>query len=269
MVIDIIRECAQIVRRQRAAVSRVKTAQVSRDDIRSGVRGLVDGYFRTDRPLIVAELRDVTALTQLDILMQELLRLTQSRALKQRYMTVLRELEQAWNVLERIGVPIAAPLTGLLQRSSRQETIIRTLEAVCSPASVCYQQALQDLADSTRRSWRGTVAELREALRELLDKVAPDDAVSGVPGFKLEEGARGPTMRQKARFVLRSRRWSDSERKPVEDATQTVDDNVGAFVRTAYTRSSVAVHTEPERRDAISVLRFVELVFLELLELDV
>jgi hypothetical protein len=219
--------------------------------------------------LIVAELRDVTALTQLDILMQELLRLTQSRALKQRYMTVLRELEQAWNVLERIGVPIAAPLTGLLQRSSRQETIIRTLEAVCSPASVCYQQALQDLADSTRRSWRGTVAELREALRELLDKVAPDDAVSGVPGFKLEEGARGPTMRQKARFVLRSRRWSDSERKPVEDATQTVDDNVGAFVRTAYTRSSVAVHTEPERRDAISVLRFVELVFLELLELDV
>jgi hypothetical protein len=234
------------------------------------VRGLVDGYFRTDRPLILDELRDPTALIQLDALMQELLRLTQSRALKQRYLTVLRELEQAWNALERIGVPIAAPPAGLPQRSSRQETIIQTLEAVCAPASLCYQQALQDLADSTRRSWRGTVAELREALRELLDKIAPDEEVSGAPGFKLEEGARGPTMKQKARFVLRSRRRSsDSERKPIEDATQTVDDNVGAFVRTAYTRSSVSVHVEPKRRDAISVLRFVELVFLELLELDV
>ncbi len=124
------------------------------------------------------------------------------------------------------------------------------------------------MADSTRCSWRGTVSELREALRELLDKIAPDDDVSKAPGFKLEEGAKGPTMKQKARFVLRSRRWSDSDRKPFEEATQTVDDNVGAFVRTAYTRSSVSVHSEPDRKDAVSVLRFVELAFLELLELE-
>jgi hypothetical protein len=269
VVIDIIRECANLARRQRAAVSRVKTTQVSREDIRNGVRGLVDGYFRTDRPLILEEIRDTAALEELDTLMQDLLRLGQSRALKQRYMTVLRQLEQAWNTLERIGMPIATPLIGLPVRSPRQETIIRTLEAVCAPASLCYQQALQDLSDSARRSWRGTAAELREALRELLDKIAPDDEVSGAPGFKLEAGTTGPTMKQKARFVLRSRRQSDSERKPIEDAAQTVEDNVGAFVRSAYVRSSVSVHTEPERRDVVSVLRFVELVFLELLELDV
>lgn len=269
MVIDTIRECARIVRRQRAVISHVTTPQISRDDIKNEVRGLVDGYFRTDRPLILGELQDVAALTQLDTLMQDLLRLTQSRALKQRYLSVLRELEQAWNALERIRMPIAAPLTGSPQRTSRQETIIRTLETVCAPASLCYQQALKDLTDSTRCSWRGTVAELREALRELLDKIAPDDDVSKMPGFKREEGAKGPTMKQKARFVLRSRRWSDSERKPIEDAAQTVDDNVGAFVRTAYTRSSVSLHTEPDRKDAVSVLRFVELAFLELLELEV
>lgn len=269
MVVHVIRECARIVRRQRAAIARVRTLQISRDDVKNDVRGVVDGYFRTDRPLILAELRDAAALETLDTLMQELLRLTQSRALKQRYQTVLRELEQAWHALERVGMPIAAPFTAATDRTMRQETIIRTLDAVCMPASLCYQQALQDLADSTRRSWRGTVSELREALRELLDKLAPDSEVSALSGFRLENGARAPTMKQKARFVLRSRRRSESERKPVEDAAQTVDDNVGAFVRTAYTRSSVSVHTEPQRKDAVSVLRFVELVFLELLELEV
>ena len=242
MVIDVIRECARIVRRQRAAISRVRTPQISREDIRNEVRGLVDGYFRTDRPLILAELRDTAALAQLDALMQELLRLTQSRGLRQRYQTVLRGLERAWNALERVGMPIAVPLIGAPERTTRQETIVQTLEAVCLPSSLCYQQALLDLADASRRSWRGTVSELREALRELLDKLAPDDEVSRSPGFRLEDGARGPTMKQKARFVLRSRRWSDSERRPVEDAAQTVEDNVGAFVRTAYTRSSVSVH---------------------------
>jgi hypothetical protein len=218
--------------------------------------------------LILEELQNAAALAPIDALMQELLRLTQSRALKQRYIVVLRDLERAWNALERVGMPIAPVLVGLPQRTTQQTTILRTLDAVCPPASVCYQQALQDLSEAARRSWRGTISELREALRELLDKLAPDDAVTAVSGFRLEDGARGPTMKQKARFVLRSRRWSDSDRKPIEDAAQTIEDNVGAFVRTAYTRASVSVHTEPDRRDAQSVLRFVELVFVELLELD-
>lgn len=268
MPIDIIRECAKLVRTQRTAIARLKTSQVNRETTKSDLRGLVDGYFRTDRPLILQELDDVSLLTALDGRMQELLRLTQSRALKKRYITVLRDIEQEWHALERAGMPIAKPLIGLPQRTPRQDAILKSLAAVWPPGGKCFDQALRDLDDPTRSSWRGTVAELREALRELLDKLAPDEEVAKMPGFRLEDGAKSPTMKQKTRFVLRSRRWSESDRKPVEEAAQIVEDNVGAFVRTVYTRSSVSVHTEPDRKDAISVLRFVELAVLELLELE-
>lgn len=267
MPIDIIRECARLARTQRTAIARLKAGHVNREQMKSDVRGLVDGYFRTDRPLILQELGDTSLLTALDALTQELLRLTQSRTPRERYIKVLRGIEHEWHALERVGMPMAKPLIGLPQRRPRQEVILKSLAAVSPSAAKCFDQALRDLDDSTRSSWRGTVAELREALRELLDKLAPDNEVVKMPGFRLEDGAKGPTMKQKTRFVLRSRSWSESDRKPVEEAAQIVEDNLGAFVRT-YTRSSVSVHTEPDRKDASSVLRFVELAVLELLELD-
>src|SRR5262249_49930406 len=135
-------------------------------------------------------------------------------------------------------------------------------------AANCYRQALLDLLSNNRVSWRGTISELRETLRELLDKLAPDSRVMEAVGFKLEEGTHGPTMKQKARFILKARQRAESDRKPIEDAANAVDDMVSAFVRTAYTRSSVSVHTEPNHRDVISVLRLVELAVSELLDLQ-
>lgn len=268
MVIDIIRECARLARAQRTAIGRTRTVHVNREEVKADIRGLVDGYFRTDRPLILQELGDQSLLQPLDSLMQELLRLAQSRSLKQRYVEVLRQIEREWNELERAGIPLARPLIGQPEVTPRQGAIQRSLGMVCPPAAKCFQQALMDLQDPARSSWRGTVTELREALRELLDKLAPDADVQVSPGFRLEDGARGPTMKQKTRFILRSRRRSESDRKPIEEAAQVVEDNVGAFVRTAYVRSSVSVHTEPDRKDAVSILRFVELALLELLELE-
>jgi hypothetical protein len=257
-----------LVRKQKAAIARVSTAQISREDVKQNVQGLVDGYFRTDRPILLAELHDEAAFKILDGLMQELLALAQRRSLKRRYLEILSDLERAWRAFELRALTSARPLIGEPAFKTHQEAIFQTLQRICPKAAKCYEQALLDLAEPGRMSWRGTVSELREALRELLDHLAPDDSVTKAAGFKLEEGAKGPTMKQKARFVLRARHLSDSDRRPVEEATDTVEENVGAFVRTAYTRSSVSVHTEPSRKDAVSVLRFVELALAELLELD-
>lgn len=51
---------------------------------------------------------------------------------------------------------------------------------------MAYQQALLDLATPDRLSWRGPATDLREALRETLDVLAPDDEAKAMPGFKLE-----------------------------------------------------------------------------------
>jgi hypothetical protein len=80
--------------------------------------------------------------------------------------------------------------------------ILQTITTMLPSAGASYEQAMRDLHDGTRVSVRGTAVELREALREVLDDLAPDVEVAKAPGFKLEHGQTKPTMRQKAHFVF-------------------------------------------------------------------
>ena len=252
----------------RTTIGRVKAGHINRETILEGARGLVDGYFRTDRPLLIDEFGDESIFRDVDALLQDLLRLTQVRTRRGRYLENLGALEKAWGEVELRCMPLARKMVGNPQVTDTQYSMLRMLENVCPTAAVCYQQALWDLADSSRKSWRGTAAELREALREVLDKLAPDEVVAQSSGFRLEEGARAPTMKQKARFILKSRNWSESARKPVEDATDVVEEKVGNFVRSVYTKSSSSVHIERNRKEVLSVLRFLEAAFAELLEME-
>jgi hypothetical protein len=205
----------------------------------------------------------------MDHLMQDLLRLSQARTRKGRYSEVLGAIEREWRAIEIAAMPLAPKLIGLPQLSSRQEALSGTLEQICPAAALCYRQALRDLDDSSRSSWRGTATELREALREVLDTLAPDDAVTKSAGFRLEDGARSPTMKQKTRFILKSRRWSEAARKQVEEAADVVEEKVGGFVRSVYSGSSASVHSSRDKKEALSILRFVETSLSELLEVEV
>jgi hypothetical protein len=266
-LISLIREFQKTVRELRARVSRVRSVQIERNDLLEQGRGIVDRYFRTERPRLVAEFRDPSLLAAVDEAMQDLLRLTQRRSSRSRYLEVLSQLEHAWRDVEVSSMPVGQPLNRTPRFAENQEAIARTLESVCAPAARCYRQALVDLTSEDRVSWRGTASELREALRELLDKLAPDDDVTAAAGFKYEDDRTAPTMKQKVRFILKSRKWSESERKQMEDAADVVEEKVGSFVRSVYAKSSSSVHTEPSKRDVQSVLRFVETSFAELLEL--
>jgi len=204
----------------------------------------------------------------MDQLMQDLLRLSQARTRKGRYLEGLGSIEREWRNIEIAAMPLAPKLIGLPSLTSRQEALSLTLEKVCPAAAACYRQALRDLADISRVSWRGTATELREALREVLDTLAPDDSVTKSPGFRLEDGAESPTMKQKTRFILKSRTWSEAARKQVEEAADVVEEKVGAFVRSVYGGSSASVHSSRDRKEALSVLRFVETSLSELLEVE-
>jgi hypothetical protein len=107
--------------------------------------------------------------------------------------------------------------------------ILIKLQGVSSSAAASYEQAILDLGDESRKSMRGTAAELREALREVLDSLAPDSAVMHEPGFKLEEGRKEPTMRQKARFVLRSRRFPKADLENTEKAVSIIEELVASL----------------------------------------
>ena len=58
-----------------------------------------------------------------------------------------------------------------------------------------------------------------------------------------------------------------ADRYQARDAADVVEEKVGSFVRSVYSKSSSSVHTEPTKREVQSILRFVETCFAELLEL--
>lgn len=267
-MIDVIRTCHKMALDLRQKITRLRTTHVNRDDIRRRIREIVEGYFRTDRPLFIEEFQSEAIFGGIDAIMQELLSISQVRTRKSRYLQTLSNLEREWRDVEVKALPLARKLVGQRPLNATEEAIARTLERVCPAASSCYRQALTDLADTFRISWRGPASELRESLRELLDKLAPDEAVTKSPGFKFEDGLKTPTMKQKVRFILKSRRWKESQRKPLEDATDVIEEKVGGFIRSVYSGSSSSVHVGGGRADVQSILRFVNTAFQELLELE-
>lgn len=125
---------------------------------------------------------------------------------------------------------------------------------------------MRDLTGPDRLSWRGPATDLRESLREVLDHLAPDDEVTSRSGFKLEKDQTGPTMKQKVRFILSNRGVSKTASKAPESAAEAVDEIVGGFVRSVYTRSSVSTHTPTEREEVLRVHNYVRAALSELLE---
>src|SRR5437764_5186383 len=142
-------------------------------------------------------------------------------------------------------------MNALANINEEDERIKGTLEGLVPSAALSYRQAIIDLADDTRISFRGPALELREALRETLDHLAPDAAITSADWYVQEKGRTGPIMKQKVRFILKARGQSKSSSTVPEQTTTTVDEMVGTLTRSVYDRSSIATHVGSERKTVI------------------
>jgi len=119
----------------------------------------------------------------------------------------------------------------------------------------------------SKHSFRGTAVELREAFRETLDQLAPDDAVTGQDGFALEKGQTKPTMKQKVRFILRSRRKGSTQRALAEKSLELVETLSGEIARAFYDRASLSAHVQTTRDEVLQLKRYVDTLLFDLLEI--
>jgi hypothetical protein len=247
----------------------VNAASVTRAALLESARNVVDGYFRDTRLRFDVAGVSADALSALDAALQSLLEATHSRTPTTKYKSILKTIRSVSIDLEKRLLAAAGARRALSVGDVVDQRIVKTLQTLVPSAALAYEQAMLDLANKGRLSWRGPATDFREALRETLDHLAPDGAVVEQPGYKPEPNTNGPTMKQKVRYVLRQRNKLKAAVESAEAAVESVDGIVGGFVRSVYSRSSVSTHTPTNRDEVIRVREFVKVALCELLEIRV
>ncbi len=265
-----ISELRNRLNRLRSLLSRSRARQVQATSIIEGARELVRYYFDVTRPEFRRAGLDNESLSGLDALAQELLVLTQRAALRASYEQGIKAINLELNGVE-VAIVTAHSLPRDQERSDgldgKERRIAATLSALVPTAGVAYQQACIDLRDSTRLSYRGVAGEIREALREVLDHLAPDADVKSQEGYKAESGQTLPTMKQKVRYILKSRGKNKTVSAAPEDAVQVVEERVGALARSIYSRSSLSAHVGTTKQEVQYIKAYADVVLSELLEI--
>jgi len=197
--------------------------------------------------------------------LQQILRLATAPREKEAYSGQIAELrpyllEATIDLMKARGSP-------RLILSQTERAIVETLGRMLPSSSASYEQALRDIAQGGRVSWRGTATELREVLREVMDHLAPDDKVLASTGFQLEPGQLTPTQKQKVRFILRARRSSSAAVSVAQASLETVEGAVATLARSTYQRGSVSTHTASSGAEIRSLKRYVDALLAELLEI--
>jgi hypothetical protein len=260
---------AQLDELRRQVNSRT-AATVGRQATRDQAKAVVQQYFRLSRPYLTHLSFNDEELAPLDEQIQELLRLANGVSQKAAYSKTIRTARRLLDQIEvsremRLGLAAAAPSTPNAQPSNVERAIIDTLSGLELPgASQGYQQALRDMEDENRVSYRGVAAELRETVREVLDRLAPDADMKQA-GIQVEKGQSGFTQKQKVRYILRSRGIPENARKVPEDSVLLIEELTASVTRSVYVRGSISTHVASPLEEVRQLKLYVDGVLGELL----
>lgn len=260
-----VSELLDIVAKYKKVISKKTSINLNSQELKSDAVAIAKDYFSRIRVYIQENAMDAGIFTELDNGFQDLLRLTQGNNRRTLYLKTLKNIEGNAKKLNIIDV---------VQQKSKAEfpindkLLLQTLDSILPTAALSYKQALTDLNICDHKvSYRGTASELREALREALDHLAPDNDVRQEVGFKLEPGQTKPTMKQKVRFILKKRHLNDTKRLPAEKSVEMVEEIIGQMARAVYNRASLSTHLQTSKYEVLQIKRCIDLVFHEILEL--
>jgi hypothetical protein len=247
------------------AVSRLRTKLVSPTVVQPTARIMARSYFEFVRPELQAVQQRAGLVDEIDFVLQTILLLATVPREKDAYLGQLAELRPY--LMEATIDFMKARGASRLLLSQIERAILETLGKMLPLTSASYEQALRDLSQMSRVSWRGTANELREVLREVIDHLAPDGKVTAAAGFQLEQGQSAPTQKQKVRFILRARRSSSIAVTVAEASLATVEDSIANLARTTYQRGNASAHTAVDGSEIRKLKRYVDALLAELLEI--
>ncbi len=260
--------CINNLRAISRKISSLRTPQVNSDIQKNLLRKFVKSYFNIFRIDLIEHGLDVASV---DSQMQVLLSHANARTRTSIYKKTISLIQTSLESLEAQKVLVASNRIAEVQTvgsmvNGQDKKILDTLSKILPLAAASFQQVLNDLGQN-RVSYRGVAAELREILRETLDYLAPDKNVMSSAGFKLEKDKAGPTMKQKVRFILKSRNKSATAIEVPESAATIVDESVATLARATYNRGSVSTHVAAEKQEIQNIKRYLDSLLYELLEI--
>jgi hypothetical protein len=136
-------------------------------------RAIASTYFESVRADLDAVKSRAGLVEELDFVVQTLLQLAAGSREKQAYVGQLNELRPL--LLEAEVDLLKSRSAARLVLSQTERAILETLGALLPSCAASYEQALRDISQGARVSWRGTATELRETLRQVIDHFAPDE----------------------------------------------------------------------------------------------
>lgn len=260
---DLINDLEEI----KKEIHKSKTPRISKSSIIDNCRDIVDTYFKEIRITLKDKIFEDEVET-VNFGMENLLNSTRKRSSKLALLKILSKIISSLNIIEHIYLYKIGNDNEENEFDKLDEQIIETLnELGLQNASLSYLQGISDLQDMKRISWRGTAVEFREALRECLDKLAPDEEVMKQKNFILENNQTKPTMKQKVIFVLKSREIPTKELEPIKGTFDIIESTIGSFVRSIYTNANIATHVSNEKQAVIRIRKFVKIGLSELLSI--
>jgi hypothetical protein len=257
----------QSIEKVRKDLNAVSGAQLQSQTKRDSIRSLVELYFKEVRPSLVSDKEQSLTIKQVDDDLQTLLSMCHKKGTVKGYRNLLMSVKKNLITLDAQVILSKAVGVQTQQIDSTDEQIVITLQRLVPSAALSYQQAVVDLQTDIRFSWRGPATDLRESLRETLDCLAPDSDVKAMAGYKQSADTHGPTMKQKVQFILKNRGIAKTISAPAEAAVEGVEEAIGTFVRSVYSRSSISTHTPTDKAEVLRVRDFVRVALCELLEI--
>ena len=266
-----ITELLQELTRLAGNIKKVQAVNVNGQNVKHQAIELGAAYFRDYRAQLVGILRETGELESYDDKWQQLIRLAQGNNPKTTYEKLLKALVKVTkevNVISHSTIAEAPAIkSSSISYSQAEQLLLSTLEGLLPSASASYRQALADLsAAPDRYSYRGTAADLREAFRETLDHLAPDDDVMAQTWFKLEKDQKLPTMKQKVKFTLSSRGKNKTTRTAADKTIDLIETLSGEIARAVYNRASLSTHVKTTKQEVEQLKRYMDAVLFDILE---
>ena len=171
-MIDDIRNLQNKIKIISKKLKSITTKQINQKRIIDALKDLIDFYFRHVREALLDKHVQTDILDIIDSQMHNLLEATHKSTSKTVYLNHFSEIQKHVIQLEKMVLINPSSLKSSSHNDHTDITIIETLNKLLPSAASAYKQAVHDMKDDIRFSWRGPATDFREALREYLDYLA-------------------------------------------------------------------------------------------------